>query len=120
MSKKSLLSRRIPTNERQVAARTPEKYGISKRLVFRRRDRMRDRNLVIIYYDGVMGDTSYSASYNNLRLRYGSFNGLRRLYSWCQVVVVMPYVTKRAKVIATYIEKHQGCPVDAIYTLRQK
>jgi len=30
----------------------------------------------------------------------------------------MPYATKRAKVISTYIEKHHGCPVDAIYSLR--
>ena len=30
----------------------------------------------------------------------------------------MPYISKRAKAISAYIEKHQGCPVDAIYTLR--
>lgn len=37
--------------------KTAEKYGITRRIMFRRRDRMRDRNLVIIYYDGVLGDT---------------------------------------------------------------
>jgi len=36
------------------------------------------------------------------------------------VVLVIPYVTKRAKVIVCYIEKHQGCPVDAIYTISNK
>lgn len=35
-------------------------------------------------------------------------------------MLVIPYIDKRAKVIAAYIEKHQGCPVDAIYSLRRK
>lgn len=30
----------------------------------------------------------------------------------------MPYVSKRSKVITTYIDKHQGCPVDAIYVMK--
>lgn len=81
---------------------------------------MKDRNLIIVYYDGVLGDTTCLQSFNNLRMRYGAISGLRKLYAWSQVVLVMPYVTKRARVIATYIEKHQGCPVDAIYTIRQK
>eukprot|EP00347_Sterkiella_histriomuscorum_P021409 403334075 len=106
--------------KKSLLSRTPEKCGITKRLVFRRRDRMKDRNLIIVYYDGVLGDTNYSPSFNNLRIRYGAISGLRKLYAWSQIVIVMPYITKRAKVIATYLEKHQGCPVDAIYTMRQK
>ncbi|CDW76948.1 UNKNOWN [Stylonychia lemnae] len=120
LNRKSLLSRRQPTNEKMMQPNTGDKSGITKRLLFRRRERMKEKNLIIIYYDGIIGDTNQYSSYNNFRLRYGSIIALRKLYSWAQVVVVMPYATKRAKVIVTYLEKHQGCPIDAIYTLRQK
>ena len=62
------MSRRQPTNEKLLQPRTAEKYGITRRIMFRRRDRMRDRNLVLIYYDGVIGDTSFGQGYNNFRL----------------------------------------------------
>lgn len=45
---------------------------------------------------------------------------MRKLYHWSQIVLVIPYATKRARVIAAYIEKHQGCPVDAIYSFNKK
>jgi hypothetical protein len=119
--KKSLLSRRQPTYEKLISPVTPEKLGITKRLLFRRREKMKDKNLVVIYYEGVVGDTSYQqSSYNSLRVRWGAWSGLRRLYQWAQVALVLPFTAKRARVLATYLEKHQGCPVDAIYTLRHK
>ena len=31
---------------------------------------------------------------------------------------MIPYVKARAKVIACYLDKFQGCPVDAIYCIR--
>lgn len=43
---------------------------------------MQDKNLVIIYYDGVLGDTNYQQAYNPFRMRYGSVTGLRKLYQW--------------------------------------
>lgn len=61
---------------------TPEKQGLTKRLVFRRRERMRGKNLIVIYYDGVLGDTNNQQSYNPFRMRYGSVTGMRKLYQW--------------------------------------
>ena len=40
---------------------TIEQYGQTKRLLFRRRQKMIERNLIIIYFDGVMGDLCYSS-----------------------------------------------------------
>lgn len=38
---------------------TDDKFGASKRLVFRRRQRMADKNLLIVFFDGVIGDLPY-------------------------------------------------------------
>ena len=40
---------------------TGEKFGLTKRLLFKRRQRMRDKNLIIIYFDGVVGDLPYNS-----------------------------------------------------------
>ena len=54
--KKSLIMRRSPVNEKMMLPKTGDKMGITKRILFRRRERMRDKNLILIYYEGVMGE----------------------------------------------------------------
>ena len=39
---------------------TPAKFGLTKRLMFKRRLRMKEKNVVIIYFDGVIGDIPYN------------------------------------------------------------
>lgn len=51
-------------------------------------------------------------------MRHGAFNGLRKLSYRYQIALLIPYAKKRAKVIACYIDKFQGCPVDAIYCVK--
>ncbi len=119
-NRKTLLARKQAISEKLVQPATLDKQGITKRILFRRRDRMKDQNLLLFYFDGVIGDMNGQQSYNNFRVRGGAFNGIRKLYQHFQIAIVIPYVAKRAKVISCYIEKHQGCPVDAIYTLRKK
>lgn len=41
---------------------------------------MRDANLLLIYFDGVLGDANGQKLYNNYRVRAGTFVGLRKLY----------------------------------------
>ena len=67
---------------------------------------MKDSNLLLIYFEGVMGDIEQNQSYNNFRVRAGTFAGLRKLSTSFQIAIVIPYVSKRAKVIAAYIEKY--------------
>lgn len=80
-NKKNLMARKIPTNEKMVQPRTVEKLGITKRILFRRRERMRNENLLLFYFDGVIGDLNGQQGYNNFRVRAGTFAGLRKLYS---------------------------------------
>ena len=79
-NKKSLLQKRSPTNEKTLLPKTPEKYASTKRILFRRRERMNDKNLILIYFEGVLGDTQQL--YNYFRVRSGAFSGLRKLYAW--------------------------------------
>jgi hypothetical protein len=59
---------------------TPTKFGLTKRLMFKRRQRMKEKNVVIIYFDGVIGDVPYNQGqalgYNNFRVRAGSIKEL--------------------------------------------
>ena len=48
------------------------------------------------------------------------FQGLKKLFSQYQIALILPYTLKRSKVIASYFDKFQGCPIDAIYTVRSK
>jgi hypothetical protein len=52
------MMRRQAINEKCLAPKTSLKNGITKRILFRRRERMRDANLLLIYFDGVLGDTN--------------------------------------------------------------
>ena len=67
---------------------------------------MQESNLLIFYFDGVIGDTmSKTNSYGHFRARNGAFQGLRKLSYRFQIALVLPYPKKRAKVIASYIDK---------------
>lgn len=46
--------------EKLMDPETPAKFGLTKRLMFKRRLRMKDKNVVIIYFDGVIGDIPYN------------------------------------------------------------
>lgn len=41
---------------------------------------MRNKNLLVFYYDGVIGDTNGLQSFNNMRLRAGACAGLHKLH----------------------------------------
>lgn len=62
---------------------TDEKFCLSKRLLFKRRQRMADKNLVIVFFDGVVGDLPYVSAqciaYNSFRVRQGALKDLREL-----------------------------------------
>ena len=62
-----------------MSAKTPEKLGLTKRLAFRRREKMKNRNILMFYFNGVIMDISKSASYSTFRLRKGAFEGIRKL-----------------------------------------
>lgn len=47
--------------EKYMEPETSEKFALTKRLLFKRRQRMRDKNLIIIYFDGVVGDLPYNS-----------------------------------------------------------
>jgi len=62
---------------------TQIKFGLTKRLLFKRRERMKNKNLVIIYFDGVIGDLPYfngqCFGFNSFRIRNGAIADLRQL-----------------------------------------
>jgi hypothetical protein len=59
--------------EKYMEPETQSKFGLTKRLMFKRRHRMKDKNLVIIFFDGVLGDLPYTTgqclSFNTFRIR---------------------------------------------------
>mmetsp|Transcript_8992 Transcript_8992/g.11001 ORF Transcript_8992/g.11001 Transcript_8992/m.11001 type:complete len:138 (+) Transcript_8992:96-509(+) len=106
--------------EEHMPTRTPKKDFCTQRLLFKRRARLSEQNLLIFYFDGVIGELcSRSASYGYFKVRHGAFQGLRKLSYRYQIAILIPYAKKRAKVIACYIDKFQGCPVDAIYCVNK-
>jgi len=103
---------------------TAEKYGLTKRLIFRRRQRMQEKNLVIVYFDGVMGDIPYCSNmcmaYNTFRVRQGAIKDFRDLCFQHQVALVFPYASKRSEVLARYFHKILQLQVDGFYCLKLK
>lgn len=109
-SKKTFFSFHKRQNEKLLAARTPEKSSKSsftQRVFFHRRERFQNKNLIIIYFDGVLGDLqSKKNSYGNFRVRTGAWNGLRSLHEKHQIVLLIPYNTKRQRLLSTYIHRY--------------
>ena len=70
---------------------------------------MQERNLVIVYFDGVMGDLCYSSNqctaYNTFRMRVGALKDFRDMCFQHQIALVFPYASKRSEVIARYFHK---------------
>lgn len=83
---------------------------------------MRDKNLIIIFFDGVLGDLPYSMGnclgFNTFRLRAMAFKELKELAYQHQVVIVLPYCSKRSTVIGRYIHKFASCQIDAVYSVK--
>jgi len=106
------------------------------RLHFRRRERMSHLNLILIYFDGSIGDLHCkggSQSQNSFRLRHGALLGLSRLMQKNQVAIVLPYAKKRSKIISCYLSMQKApqtvrsslsqvqLPLcDAIYCVRKR
>ena len=77
--------------------------------------------MLIFYFDGVIGELcSKNTSLGVFKVRHGAFQGLRKLSYRHQIAVLIPYVKNRAKVIACFINKFQGCPVDAVYCVQSQ
>ena len=85
---------------------------------------MRDKNLIILYFDGVVGDLPYSSGnclgFNSFRIRSGALKEIKELALNHQVVLVLPYVSKRSTVIGRYLHKFASCQVDAVYSVKSK
>ena len=66
-----------------MEAETLTKFAKTQRIIFKRRHRMKDRNLLIIYFDGVIGDLPYCTGQyfgiNAFRIRSGAIRDLREL-----------------------------------------
>ena len=66
--------------EEHVPSRTPKKDFCTQRLLFKRRARLQDQNLIIFYFDGVVGELcTRSTNYGMFKVRHGAFQGLRKL-----------------------------------------
>jgi hypothetical protein len=69
--------------EQYLDPETVCKFGLTKRLLFKRRQRMRDKNLIILYFDGVIGDLPYNSGncfgFNSFRIRSGALKEIKEL-----------------------------------------
>ena len=66
---------------------TPKIYRLTKRELFARRMNLMDRPLVILNFQGVLGDFIKDNGLNSLNFRYGAVESLKMLTQHFQVVV---------------------------------
>jgi len=88
------------------------------RMLFRRRKRMADAKLVILWFDGVVGEMTGTAE--KVRVRRGAIQSLRKISEKAQLAIVLPCSKRHASLFTQYLSRHQGCPLDAIYHIRSE
>jgi hypothetical protein len=94
-----------------TTAETPKKYlKMSKRLYFRRRYHMRNKPLMIIYFEGVLGFIAKS----HLYFRPGVVKFIAKARINFQIVMISTFSTKRNTTIREILER-KGIYLDAIY-----
>lgn len=66
--------------EKEMQPWTLAKGDVLARILFRRRERFKNRNLIVIYFEGVLGDiTTKSGTVHQFRVRQGALSCLRKL-----------------------------------------
>lgn len=68
--------------ERHLPPMTGKEHYVTRRILFKRRARMAEQNLIIVYFDGVLGDIcTKSNALGHFRVRKDAFTGLRRIFN---------------------------------------
>ena len=116
MQKQPKIAKTAPKSHKVVKDKLMEpKTGVTycetTRLYFARRERMADKNLIIVYFDGAIGDLhckTNCSSQNSFRLRHGALLGLSRLMQKHQVAIILPYSKNRSKILTCYLSTQKA------------